>query len=306
MISKVWTVMKDTVNEFVDDDCPTMAAALAYYTVFSLPPLLYLVLRLTSLFLDPSDVQGEVEKQISNLIGSQGTEAVRSMLEHVNSSPGSGLAGTLLGLAAILLGATGAFIQLQSALNRAWGVGPDPQRGGVKSFLSKRIVGLGVILVVAFLLLVSLVVSAAISAFGDYVASLFPNAISSVFLQAMNFGISLVVIGLLFAGIFKFLPDAILEWRDVSVGALFTAVLFVVGKTLIGLYLGNSDPVSAYGAAASLAIVFVWIYYSSMIILIGAEFTQVWASNFGTEIRPEANAVRVVREYRHERPEPHA
>lgn len=303
MIGKLWTVLKETVIEFFNDDCPTMAAALSYYTVFSLPPVLYLVLRLTSLFLDPSQVQGEVENQISNLIGGEGTKAVRSMLENVKSSPGGGIAGTLLGLAAILFGATGAFIQLQAALNRAWSVEPDPAQGGVKNFLSKRIVGLGLILVVAFLLLVSLVVSAAVSAFGDYVASWFPNSISSVSLQAINFGMSLMIIGLIFTGIFKFLPDAILEWRDVWVGALFTSLLFVVGKTLIGLYLGNSDPVSAYGAAASLAIVFVWIYYSSMIILIGAEFTQVWARKFGTEIRPEANAVRVVREYRRE-PEP--
>jgi len=304
MSGKIWTLTRDTVNEFINDDCSTMAAALSYYTVFSLPPLLYLVIRLTGLLFDPSDIEGQVEKQIGNLIGSKGTEAVKSMLENANSSPGSGSVGTILGLAAILLGASGAFIQLQSALNRAWGVKPDPAQGGFRNFVSKRILGFSLILVLAFLLLVSLVVSAAVSAFGDYLVRLSPDAISGPLLQVFNIGVSLVVIGLLLAAIFKFLPDAILEWRDIWVGAAITAVLFVLGKTLIGLYLGNSNPVSAYGAAASLAIVFVWVYYSSMIILFGAEFTQVWAHRYGTEIRPEANAVRVLREYRHERPGP--
>ncbi len=306
MTGQIWTLLKNTVNEFINDDCSTMAAALSYYTVFSLPPLLYLVIRLTSLFFDPADIHGQVEKQIGNLIGSQGTDAIRTMLENANASPGSGAVGTTLGLAAILVGASGAFVQLQSALNRAWGVEPDPAQGGVRSFVSKRILGFGLILVLAFLLLVSLVVSAAVSAFGDYLVRLSPDAISGAVLQVVNFGVSLVVIGLLIAAIFKFLPDAILEWKDIWVGAAITAVLFVLGKTLIGLYLGNSNPVSAYGAAASLAIVFVWVYYSSMIILLGAEFTQVWAHEYGTEIRPEANAVRVFREYRHERPEPRA
>ncbi len=295
----VFSAVKNTINEFLEDDCLTMAAALAYYTIFALPPLLVLVIMLAGTILDPKDFQGRLENQVSYLIGAQGTEQIKTMIANAHQPGTGGPVATVLGVAALLFGATGAFVQLQAALNQAWEVEPDPAGGGVRNFLTKRLLSFGMILALAFILMVSLVISTLVSAFGNAISSFLPSGMSSVFLEGLNLGLSLVALSLLFAGIFKFLPDAVISWTDVWIGAFTTAVLFVVGKLVIGLYLGNSNPVSAYGAAASLAVLFVWVYYSSMILLLGAEFTQVWARQYGTEIQPEPSAVRVVRERRY-------
>jgi membrane protein len=185
-------------------------------------------------------------------------------------------------------------VELQAALNRAWGVEPDPDRGGVKNFVIKRLFSLGMVLSIAFLLLVSLVLSAALTAFGGALGGLLPGDASEVLLQLLDNAVSLVVITLLFAAMFKVLPDARIAWRDVWVGALVTTVLFLAGKFLIGLYLGQANPGEAYGAAGSLAILLVWIYYSSLILLLGAEFTPVWARERGAGVEPQEGAVRVV------------
>jgi membrane protein len=205
---------------------------------------------------------------------------------------------TILSIAALLFGATGAFGQLQSAINRAWEVMPDPDKGGLKAVLLKRVFSFGMILSIAFLLLVSLVLSALLSAFGTALNQYLPSGLSGPLVQVINQLISLLVITLLFAAIFKVLPDARVAWRDVWVGAAFTAVLFVIGKYLIGLYLGHSNPGEAFGAAGSLAVMFIWVYYSSMILLFGAEFTQVWAKRHGSGIAPDRGAVRVLEERR--------
>jgi membrane protein len=197
---------------------------------------------------------------------------------------------------ALILGASGAFGQLQAALNRAWEVAPDPQQGGLKAFLLKRVFSFGMILSVAFLLLVSLVVSASLSAFGDALGGMLPDGVSATLLQVLNQVVSVAAVTVLFAAIFKVLPDARVALRDIWVGAAVTAVLFVVGKFLIGFYLGRSNPGEAFGAAGSLALMLVWIYYSSMILLFGAEFTQAWAEARGGGIAPERGAVRVVQE----------
>jgi len=302
MSKSVFSILKSTIDEFLEDDCPTMAAALAYYTVFSLPPLLVLVIMLAGTVLDPKDFQGRLENQMGALIGSQGTEQIKTMISNADRPGTGGKVATILGLAALIFGASGAFVQLQAALNQTWEVQPDPASGGWRNFMTKRLLSFGMILALAFILMVSLVISTLVSAFGNALSRFLPDGISSVFLEGMNLTLSLVVLTILFAAIFKFLPDAVISWTDVGIGGFATALLFVVGKLLIGLYLGNSDPVSAYGAAASLAIVFVWVYYSSMILLLGSEFTQVWARQYGTEIQPEPAAVRVVRERRYVRP----
>jgi len=302
MSKSVFSILKSTIDEFLEDDCPTMAAALAYYTVFSLPPLLVLVIMLAGTVLDPKDFQGRLENQMGALIGSQGTEQIKTMISNADRPGTGGKVATILGLAALIFGASGAFVQLQAALNQTWEVQPDPASGGWRNFMTKRLLSFGMILALAFILMVSLVISTLVSAFGNAISRFLPDGISSVFLEGMNLTLSLVVLTILFAAIFKFLPDAVISWTDVGIGGFATALLFVVGKLLIGLYLGNSDPVSAYGAAASLAIVFVWVYYSSMILLLGSEFTQVWARQYGTEIQPEPAAVRVVRERRYVRP----
>lgn len=281
-------------KDFLDDECPTQAAALSYYTIFSLPPLLVLVLLLLGAVLDPRDVQGELERQIRMLMGPAGAGQIRTILQQAERPGSGGVVATVLGIGALLLGATGAFGQLQAALNRAWEVAPDPRQGGLKSFLAKRVFSFGMILSVAFLLLVSLALSAVLSAFGDRLGLLLPSGISATLLQLLNLALSFLVITLLFAAIFKVLPDARIAWRDVWIGALVTAALFVVGKFLIGFYLGRSNPGEAFGAAGSLAVMFVWIYYSSMILLFGAEFTQTWARRRGSGIEPERGAIRLV------------
>ncbi len=293
-----FALIRDSGKNFIDDECPTQAAALSYYTIFSLPPLLLLILLILGSVLDPKDIQGQMETQIGALMGPSATTQIRSILQQAHRPGSGGLLPTLFSVAALLFGAAGAFGQLQAALNRAWEVGPDP-KGGLKAFLLKRVFSFGMILSVAFLLLVSLVVSAALSAFGGALGGMLPDGVSTALLQVLNQVISLVVIAALFAAMFKVLPDAEVAWRDVLVGASVTALLFVIGKFLIGFYLGRSNPGEAFGAAGSLAIMLVWIYYSSMILLFGAEFTQTWAERRGGGIAPEKGAVRVVQETKH-------
>ena len=293
----VGQLLKQTFKGFSEDDCPTMAAALSYYTVFSLPPLLVLLLTILGAVLDPRDIQGTIETQIRDAMGPAGASQVRTILANANR-PGGGTGPAILGLVGLLLGATGVFGQLQAALNKAWGVAPDPAKGGIKHMIVKRVFGIGMVLGLAFILLVSLVVSAALAAFGEQVGQYLPSGLSAPVLEAINFAGSLAVISLLFAAIFKILPDAEIAWRDVGVGAVATALLFVAGKFALGLYLGQSNPGEAFGAAGALALMLVWIYYSSMIVLLGAEFTQVWAEHRGSGIVPERGAVRVIRETR--------
>ncbi|HXE56811.1 MAG TPA: YihY/virulence factor BrkB family protein [Gemmatimonadales bacterium] len=297
-------LLKESVRDFLDDDCPDMAAALSYYTIFSLPPLLLLILLIAGAVMDPQDVQGALEGQIGGMMGPAAAEQIHTILQRAERPGAGGLVATVFGVVVLLVGATGAFGQLQKALNRAWEVGPDPERGGIKSFLTKRLFSFGMILVVAFMLLVSLVLSAALSAFGDRLSGMLGGGVSEPALHAVNFLASFAVVSLLFALMFKVLPDAVTAWRDVWVGAAVTTLLFVLGKILIGFYLGRSNPGEAFGAAASLAIILVWIYYASMIVLFGAEFTQAWAVRRGHGVEPEPGAVRVERETRWVRPAP--
>ncbi|HEX8393010.1 MAG TPA: YihY/virulence factor BrkB family protein [Longimicrobium sp.] len=287
-------LLKVTFKEFMDDECPRLAAALSYYTVFSLPPLMILLLLIAGAVFDPAKVQAAIHEQIGMLMGSAGADEIGAILNQAERPGGRGIKA-VLGVGAIIFGATGAFIQLQGALNRAWEVEPDPNQGGLKNFVFKRLLSLGMILGIAFLLLVSLGVSTALSAMGGALGGFFPGIPEPV-LYAINLGISFVVITGLFATMFKVLPDARIAWRDVWVGALVTSTLFMVGKFLLGFYLGRSNPGEAFGAAGSLALVLVWIYYSAMILLFGAEFTQTWAVTRGGGIEPEPGARRMADE----------
>jgi membrane protein len=291
-------VLKQSVKGFSEDDCPTMAAALSYYTVFSLPPLLLLILTLLGAVLDPQDIRGTLESQMREIMGPAGAGQVRTILANADRPGGGATLPAALSVIALLIGATGVFGQLQAALNKAWGVAPDPSKGGIKNMLLKRMFGVGMVLGLSFILLVSLVVSAVLSAFGDQLGRFLPEGLSAPLLEAINFAGSLAIIALLFGAIFKIMPDARIAWSDVRVGALVTALLFVGGKFVLGLYLGRSNPGEAFGAAGALAVMLVWIYYSSMIVLLGAEFTQAWAERRGSGIVPEKGAVRVVRETR--------
>jgi len=294
----LFQLLKQSVKSFSEDDCPTMAAALSYYTVFSLPPLLVLLLTILGSVIDPQDIRGTIESQMREAMGPAGAGQVRTILANVERPGAGGALPAVLSVIALLLGATGVFGQLQAALNKAWGVAPDPSKGGIKSMLLKRMFGIGMVLGLAFILLVSLVVSAVLSAFGDQIGRFLPEGLSAPVLEAINFAGSLAVIALLFGAIFKVMPDAKIAWSDVRVGAVVTALLFVAGKFALGLYLGRSNPGEAFGAAGALALMLVWIYYSSMIVLLGAEFTEAWAEHRGRRIVPEKGAVRVVRETR--------
>jgi membrane protein len=289
--------LKRTIKAFLDDDCPRMAAALSYYTVFSLPALLVLVVLIAGAVTDPERIRGEVLNQMQTLIGQDAALQVRTILENTDR-PGSGGPLTLaLGVAALLFAATGAFAQLQAALNRAWEVEPDPDRG-IRNFIMKRVLSFGMILGVAFLLLVSLVAQGVLAGLGDAVAGALPDPISGLFLQLFSLLLSLGVATVLFATLFQVLPDARVAWGDAWKGAAATGVLFILGNFLLGFYLARSTPGSAFGAAGSLALLLVWIYYSSMIFFLGAELTQVLARRRGEEIRPAKGAVRVVEERR--------
>lgn len=290
----IFGLVKNSFKDFMDDECPRMAAALSYYTVFALPPLLILLLLIAGAVFDPQQVQNSIQTQMGSLMGASGAQEIGTIINQAERPGGRGIKA-VLGVGALILGATGAFLQLQSALNRAWEVEPDPRQGGFKNFVFKRLLSLGMILGVAFLLLVSLALSAAVSAIGGVAGRLIPGA-SSAILFLFDTVITFAVVTGLFAAIFKVLPDARIAWKDVFVGALVTAGLFTIGKFGLGFYLGKSNPGEAFGAAGSLALVLVWIYYSSMIVLFGAEFTQQWAVNRGSGIEPETGARRMADE----------
>lgn len=292
MKAKGWFgLLKDTFKDFSDDECPVRAAALSYYIVFSLPPLLILILLIASAVFDPAEVQRALTQQMGGFMGPQGAQEIGTIMQEAERPGGRGLKA-VLGIAAIVFGATGSFLQLQSALNRAWEVEPDPRQGGIKNMIFKRILSLGMVLGIAFLLLVSLALSAALTAMGGMIGRLIPGG-SEVVAQILNFVLSFVVITGLFAAIYRVLPDAKIAWKDVWVGAVVTALLFTIGKFLLGLYLGRSNPGEAFGAAGSLALLLVWVYYSSMIVLFGAEFTQAWAIRKGAGIVPKEGARRM-------------
>lgn len=287
-------IAKSTVSEFLEDDAPRMAAALSYYTVFALPPLLILVLLMTGAFVDPDVLESRMVEQVEEVLGAEAAQQVQTMIEETDDL-GTGPLATILSLLALAFAATGAFGQLQNTLNKIWGLAPDPEQSGIRVFLGKRVLSFGMIVVIAFLLLVSLILSAILTRVGGDIAGALPGEVSTIFLYAVDVGLSLVVFTVLFAAIFKVLPDARITWRDVGVGALVTAILFLLVKYLFGYFLSLSDPGSAFGAAGSLAVILVWVYVSAMVLFLGAEFTQVWARRRGTRIVPDEGTIRVAK-----------
>lgn len=271
----------------------TMSAAIAYYTTFSIAPLLLIVISIVGLVFGRAAVQHEIQTQIQGLIGQGPASEVGTMVQNAGRHASTGIVGAVLGIIALVLGATSTFVQLQTSLNSIWHVKPDPRVGGVKNFVGQRVLSLGMMVGIAFLLLVSLAVSAALAAVGSWISGLLPSGFSGPVLQTIGAIASLVIVTLLFAAMYKVLPDAEIEWRHVWTGAVITAVLFTVGRTLIGLYLGHSGMASAYGAAGSFVLIVAWIYYSGLVFLLGAEFTQAWSEARTGGVRPKAGAVRV-------------
>jgi membrane protein len=271
----LWALIKETLSCWVDDDASTYAASLAYYTVFSLSPTLLIAVALGSLFFGRDAARGRLRDQLGGLVGDSGAAVIEDMMVSA-SHLGAGVVASVLGGLVLLLGATGVFAALQTALNRIWRA-PPSKRHAVVSFLRTRFLSLAMILGVGFLLLVSLVISAAIAAFGDWFGGL-----SGLGWQVANFLVSFVFVTALFSMIYKTLPDVPVAWGDVWLGAAVTAGLFNLGKIGIGLYLGRSAVASSYGATGALAVLLIWIYYSSMILFLGAEFTSVYARRRGS------------------------
>lgn len=286
LLLQIRDLIKETFSEWSDDKASRLAAALSYYTIFSIAPLLIIAIGVAGLVFGHEAAMNQVVGQIRGMVGEDGAQVIQTILQNASKTT-SGIIATVVGGVTLLIGASGAFGQLQDSLNTIWEVKPKKGRG-VKGIMRDRFLSFSMVLFIGFLLLASLLLTALLAGIGKYLSDLLP--MSSVVLQAMNFGVSLTVTAFLFALIFKVLPDAIVRWRDVWVGALVTAVLFSLGRFLIGLYLGRASVGSAYGAAGSLVVLLFWVYYSAQILFLGAEFTQVYAKRFGMAIVPKPNA----------------
>lgn len=278
-------VLIEAGRQLLADDGLMLAAGVAYYTSLSLAPLLMLLLWVGSL-LGPG-LQQQLVDQVVGLMGSESGEFVRALVEHLESEGSLANAAGALGLATLVLAATAVFASLQNALNRAWDVVASP-RNGLWDWVRKRLLSLGLVAAIGFLLLVSLGVSAALSALGGVARGWLPGA--AAVWQVLNVALSYAVVTTLFAAVFKVLPDVHIAWRDTWIGALVTALLFTLGKHVIGLYLGHSSIGSAYGAAGSLVVLLVWVYYSGVLVLYGAEVTKVQAVRYGRGLVPEEHA----------------
>jgi membrane protein len=277
-LHNVLRLLKEAFDHWQADNAPRLGAALAYYTLFSLAPLLIIAIAIAGFAFGHDAAQGRIVEELRGLVGPVGAQAVEELIRN-SRKPEAGLVATLLGLLTLFLGATGVFTELKNALNDVWDVKAPSQ--GLWGMIRTRLAAFALVLVVGFLLLVSLVVSAALSAAETVLDGMVPTTT----LQLLNAGLSLIVITMLFAFIYKYLPDTYVSWRDVWVGAALTSALFTIGKYLIGLYLGRSSLTSAYGAAASIVILMVWVYYAAQVFFYGAELTHAYARHYGSRAR---------------------
>lgn len=282
---------KETFNQWLADKAPQLGAALAYYTVFSLAPLILVLLAVLGLIFrhDPAGAWEKVTQQLSYFLDRSALDVIQGIAQKA-SQPGKSVAATTIGIALALFGASGVFGQLQDALNTIWGVKARPG-AGIWGFLRARFLSFGMVAGVCFLLLVSMTVESLLKGFSHYVQAHLPGGFVVAISVYLIFDFAVVTV--LFGMIFRYLPDAKIRWRDVWVGAAITALLFALGKWALGLYLGSGAAASAYGAASSLITLLLWIYYSAQILLLGAEFTQVYADHFGAKVVPDKHAVRV-------------
>src|SRR5438132_5332056 len=284
-------LVRQTAQEWLQDKAPQLGAALAYYTVFSLAPLILVLLAIVGVIFraDPAAAWDKITQQMSYFLDPSAVQVVQDIAQKA-SQPGKSTIATIIGVALALFGASGVFGQLQDALNTIWGVKAKPGLG-IWGFLRTRFLSFAMVAGICFLLLVSLAIEALLKVFSHYVQSVLPGVLVIALTVYLIFDVAVVV--LLFAMIFKFLPDVKIQWRDVWIGAVMTAMLFGIGKWLLGFYLGSGAAGSAYGAAGSLITLLLWVYYSSQILLFGAEFTQVYAARAGRAFKPSAYAVRV-------------
>ena len=286
-LNSLWLLVKKSVSAWSDDYAPSMGAALAYYTIFSIAPLLIIVIAVAGLIFGQEAVRGEIAEQLSGLIGKEGAGAIQGLIASA-SAPSKGIIATSISVCVLIIGATTVFGELQNSLDRIWRSPAPPEKSGIWHLLRTRLSSFGLVLGLGFLLLVSLVISAALAALGTLWGDV-GNVWKSL-LQLLNFSTSFILETGLFAMIYKIMPRARIDWRDVWTGAAVTALLFEIGKLLIGLYLGKSGVTSGFGAAGSVVVLLVWIYYSAQVFLLGAEFTWVYAHSHGSKVaRPEPN-----------------
>ena len=288
----LWKLLVETYNQFIDDKGFKMAAALSYYAAFSLGPLLMIVISIAGIFFGEEAARGEISRQITYLVGPDSAEMIESIIKGASNKT-TGIIAGIVSIIILVLGSIGVFLELQESLNIIWGVELKPGRG-VWGFIKNRLVSFSMVIATGFLMMVSLLINAIIyllyNFLNEYLDHILPAS------EAINIITSFVIITLLFAMIFKYLPDVIISWKYVWFGAIITSLLFAVGKYFIGLYLGNSAYSSTYGAAASLVIMFIWIYYSGIILFFGAEFTQVYRNRFAsTELKPDTDGIKITK-----------
>lgn len=284
-----WILLKETFKEWNEDDPFRLSAVVAYYAIFSLPALMIIIISVAGEFLGQEAVQGEVSNQIGGMIGPDAAKSVEAMIASSYTSGNSTIA-TIIGIGTLLFGATGVFYQLQISLNIIWRVKVNPKEG-IKKVLLDRATSLGVIIAIGFLLLISLLLTSVLSVFSNWITSVLPEYTIYLF-YVLEFLLSFAIITVLFALIFKILPDVDIEWKTVWVGAAITAILFVIGKFALGIYFGKAEPGSAFGAAGSIILILLWVSYSCMILFFGAEFTKVYARKYKHNISPSSHAIR--------------
>lgn len=298
--SKIWFLLKETLNQFVSDNATKLSASLSYYTIFSLPPLLIIIIYLAGIFFGAEAVRGDIFGQINGLVGNEAAIQIQEMIKNIKLSDNNGFAA-IIGIITLLLGAIGVFVELQDSINLIWGLKAKPKRRLI-IFLKHRLISFSMIGSMGFLLLVGLIVNSLIDFLIRRTKIFFPG-ITVLLFYALNTAVLFIIITLLFTIIFRTLPDGKVSYNDAILGAAFTALLFIVGKSVIGAYIGSSSIASVYGAAGSLIVILLWVYYSAIILYFGAEFTKVYALAFGNKIIPNEYAVYIDKKEREIEPD---
>ena len=291
-ISVYWKAIKKAAIDFNDDNAFKLAASLSYSMIFSVGPLLIVVISLAGIFWGQQAVEGRIYEQIKDLVGARVALAIQDIIRNIQQSKHS-TAGAIIGGIVLVIGATGVFTEIQGSINYMWSVIAKPKKGWLK-LLINRLLSFSMIVAFGFISMVSLIINSLMDLFSGYLKRYFSHLTVYVF-YGINLALTLAAIVLLFAVIFKILPDAIIRWKDAFIGAIFTGLLFLLGKLLIGIYLGNSNFGVMYGAAASFVVILIWVYYSSIILYFGAEFTKTYAIGYGGGIRPSENAVFILK-----------
>lgn len=299
-IRNFFHVLKEAGSEFADDNGTKLSASLAYYTIFSIGPLLLVVISVSSLFYKKADITTKILGQVSELVGKTGADQIKTMLDNTTTQGNSTLF-SIIGIVVLIFGATGIFTEIQSSINYIWSIKAKPKKGWLK-YLTDRLLSFSLIIGSGFLMLTTLLINLLMDVLSDRLARILGD-LNIILLKGLNIALLFAVVTFLFAVIYKVLPDAVIKWKDALIGAAFTGVLFLIGKFLIGYYLGSSKSISTYGAAASIILLLSWVYYSSIILYFGAEFTKVYAMRMGTGITVYDTAVYIVKKEEKELPQ---